>query len=86
MLIESEELRKRLLEKREQNFRIMGNPNKLDDGLMQALAVLGSFEIEMTKDKDRVINDKEQIRAETAERIREMRNQRIRQMFGLSEE
>lgn len=49
MLIESEELRKRLLEKRELNFRILGNPNKLDDGLMQALAVLGSYETETAR-------------------------------------
>lgn len=44
MLIDSEELRKRLLEKQELNFRTLGNPNKLDDGLMQAVAVLGAME------------------------------------------
>lgn len=77
MLIESEELRKRLLEKRELNFRILGNPNKLDDGLMQALAVLGSYETETARN-NRAASDKERQEAEAAERVREM--------FGLSED
>ena len=77
MLIESEELRKRLLEKRELNFRTLGNPNKLDGGLMQALAVLGSYEAETTRN-NRATNDKERQEAEAAERVREM--------FGLSED
>lgn len=77
MLIESEELRKRLLEKRELNFRILGNPNKLDDGLMQALTVLGSYETETARN-NRAASDKERQEAEAAERVREM--------FGLSED
>lgn len=77
MLIESEELRKRLLEKRELNFRTLGNPNKLDDGLMQALAVLGSYEAETTRN-NRATNDKERQGAKAAEYIRNT--------LGLSEE
>lgn len=77
MLIDSEELRKRLLEKREFNFRILGNPNKLDDGLMQALAVLGSYETETARN-NRAASDKERQEAEAAERVKEM--------FGLSED
>ena len=77
MLIESEELRKRLLKKRELNFRILGNPNKLDDGLMQALAVLGSYETETARN-NRATSDKGRQGAKAAEYIRNT--------LGLSEE